>query len=85
MSKIYVLSAINKKNFLVKNTKKYLALKFCGVFHGESFRDITLEIDNEFELYDERMPCILEIMISALEKNRITGKLVSIKILEEFQ
>lgn len=85
MSKIFVLSAISKKNFHIKNTKKCIILKFCGVYCGESFRDIILEIVDDIELYEERMPCILEIMISALEKNRITGKLVSIKILEEFQ
>lgn len=85
MSRIYVLSAINSKNIVNTQFGEQLVIRFCGVYQGESFKDILLQTSGGLELSKDKVPCILEIIISRLEKNRITGRLVSIKFLEEYQ
>lgn len=84
MVDVLVLSSLEYKNFIVKNGKDYISIKFSGVCCGESFKEIYVENAKMVKPPSRATLCICKIHISSLEKNRITGKLESIKFLEEF-
>lgn len=85
MSSIYVLTAIGPRNVVLRDGIYYVDMIFSGVYYGHHFRKIVLESDSALELADKMTPCVCKIKINEFEKDKITGKLLSIKFLEEFQ